>query len=61
MASALKENGIEEDVRITYVPRSPTKIRLEGVDQAKILAYAVAEKMKLDIENVFICRGGVST
>ncbi|MBQ8255286.1 MAG: ComF family protein [Clostridia bacterium] len=59
MASALKENGIEEDVLITYVPRSPTKIRLEGVDQAKILAYALAEKMKLDIENVFICRGGV--
>ncbi len=59
MSSALKANGIERDHIITYVPRSPTKIRLEGVDQAKILAYSLADKMKLDIEPLFICRGGV--
>lgn len=59
MSEALKENGIENEHIITYVPRSPTKIRLEGVDQAKILAYSLAEKMKLDIEDIFICRGGV--
>ncbi len=59
MSSALKANGIEKDHIITYVPRSPAKIRLEGVDQAKILAYSLAGKMKLDIEPLFICRSGV--
>ncbi len=59
MASALRENGIEKDVIITYVPRSPAKIRIEGVDQAMILAHALADKMKLDIEELFICRSGV--
>lgn len=59
MASALRVNGIEKDHIITYVPRSPTKIRLEGVDQAKILAHALADKMNFDVENLFICRGGV--
>lgn len=59
MASALKANGIENDRIITYVPRSPTKIRLEGVDQSKILAHALAKKTGHRIENVFLCRGGV--
>ena len=59
MASALEENGIESEVIITYVPRSPAKIRIEGVDQARILAYSLAEKTKLDIEEHFICRSGV--
>ena len=59
MASALTANGIENDRIITYVPRSPTKIRIEGVDQAKILAYALAKKTGQRIENVFLCRGGV--
>ena len=59
MAEALKANGIEEDCIITYVPRSPTKVRLEGVDQAKILAYALANKTKRKIENLLNCREGV--
>ena len=57
MASALKANGIGKGHIITYVPRSPVKIRLEGVDQAKILSRALADKMGLKSENLFICRG----
>ncbi len=57
MASALKANGIEDGWMITYVPRSPIRIRIEGVDQAKMLAYSLADKMSLDIENLFLCRG----
>lgn len=57
MAKVLKTNGIENGYIITYVPRSPMKIRLEGVDQAKILARSLAEKMNFGIENLFICRG----
>ena len=57
MAEVLRTNGIEEDHIITYVPRSPMRIRLEGVDQAKILAQSLSEKMNFGIENLFICRG----
>ena len=57
MAAVLKTNGIEEDHIITYVPRSPMRIRLEGVDQAKILAQSLSKKMNFGIENLFICRG----
>lgn len=57
MAEVLKTNGIENGYIITYVPRSPIKIRLEGVDQARILAHSLSEKMKFGIENLFICRG----
>ena len=59
MAFALKSNGIGRDYIITYVPRSPTKIRMTGVDQAKILAYSLAKKTGLDIEKLFLCAGGV--
>ncbi len=57
MSAVLTANGIAGEYIITYVPRSPIKIRLEGVDQAKILAHSLAGKMKLNIENLFICRG----
>ncbi len=57
MAEALKANGIENGYIITYVPRSPTKVRLEGVDQAKILAKSLSDRMRFGIENLFICRG----
>ncbi len=59
MAEALRENGVEGDYLITYVPRSPGRIRIEGVDQAKNLAYALADKTKCEIKNLFICRGGM--
>ncbi len=58
MASALKTNMIDCDM-ITYVPRSPTKVRIEGVDQAKILATALSDKTKLEAQTLFICRGGM--
>ncbi len=57
MAEVLRTNGTEKDHIITYVPRSPMKIRIEGVDQAKLLAHSLAEKMNFGIENLFICRG----
>lgn len=57
MAEALKANGIENGYIITYVPRSPIKVRLEGVDQAKILSRSLSGKMKLETEDLFICRG----
>lgn len=58
MVSAIKTNRLEYDM-ITYVPRSPTKIRIEGVDQAKILAFALSEKTKIEAQTLFICRGGM--
>lgn len=57
MAEVLRANGIDGEHIITYVPRSPMRIRLEGVDQAKILAQSLSEKMNFGIENLFICRG----
>ena len=59
MASALRSNGVGSDYIITYVPRSPTKIRIEGVDQAKLLARSLAEKTGLKLEKLFLCAGGV--
>ncbi len=56
MAEALKANGIKENFIITYVPRAPYKKRLEGIDQSKVLSYALAEKINAPIFDLILCQ-----
>lgn len=56
LADAMRANDIDKSWTLTFIPRAPAKIRINGVDQAKELAYTLSEKTGLECINTLICR-----
>ena len=56
MASAIRENGIEDGWALTYVPRSPKAVNYIGHDQAKELAKRISSILKLPLVKTLYCK-----
>ncbi len=57
MVSAMSEHQLGDGYTVTYVPRSPKRIRENGCDQAKLLSKRISRLTGLRHRRYLICSG----